>query len=589
MHTQLASWIDEIATLTQPNSIYICDGSEDEYNKLCIELVKKKTFIKLSEKKKPNSFLARSDPRDVARVEDRTFICSRTADAAGPTNNWVDPSEMKNRLTSLYKGSMRGRVLYVIPYSMGPVGSEISHTGIQITDSPYVVVNMRIMSRMGRKVLDALQDDFVRCLHSVGYPLQNREDIPWPCDPSNVHIAHFPETREIWSYGSGYGGNALLGKKCFALRIASSMARTEGWLAEHMLIIGVTNPQGKKKYFAAAFPSACGKTNMAMLTPTLPGWKVECVGDDIAWMKLGKDGQLYAINPENGFFGVASGTSQFSNPNALATCAKNSLFTNTALTDEGDVWWEKLSDPPAHLIDWKGENWTPEKKNVAAHPNSRFTAPLKQCPVLDPSWDDVKGVPISAIIFGGRRMDTIPLVTEALSWEHGVMMGASLSSQMTAAAVGTVGTLRHDPFAMLPFCGYHMGEYFSHWLTFANRTEREKLPKIFTVNWFLKDEQDQFIWPGYGDNIRVLKWIFGRLDNTLEARKYPIGLLPYAKDLDRNGLSLSDATLNRLLNVDHQKWREEIKELESYFQKFTSHLPEIFFTQLQNIKAGLNE
>lgn len=585
---KLSSWIEEMRLLTLPDRVHICDGSLEESQKLALELVKKKTFIQLSESKRPNCFLARSDPRDVARVEDRTFICSQTANEAGPTNNWVDPVEMKNRLLSLFRGSMKGRVMYVIPFSMGPIGSEIAHIGVQITDSPYVVVNMRIMTRMGKKVLEQLQEkEFVRCMHSVGYPLEGREDIPWPCDPKNTHIVHFPENSEIWSYGSGYGGNALLGKKCFALRIASCMASKEGWLAEHMLIIGITNPEGKKRYFAAAFPSACGKTNMAMLQSSLPGWKVECVGDDIAWMKIGKDGKLHAINPEFGFFGVAPGTSKSSNPNALATCEKNSIFTNTALTDDFDVWWEKLSQPPAHLIDWKGEHWTPLSTTVAAHPNSRFTAPLEQCPVLDSSWDDPRGVPISAIIFGGRRIDTIPLVMEAPSWERGVLMGASLSSQMTAAAEGTIGTLRHDPFAMLPFCGYHMGDYFSHWLSFTELTDRDQLPRIYTVNWFLKDQQDQFIWPGFGDNIRVLKWIFERLENQVKAQEHAVGLLPFVKDIDRTALSLSDEKMQQLLHIDSSKWKEEVQKLETYFQKFSPRLPVIFTEQLRKIKNGL--
>lgn len=581
---KLSAWVEEIEQLTEPDSIHICDGSKEESLQLSLDLVKKKTFISL---KRENCFLARSDPRDVARVEERTFICSQTKEEAGPTNHWVDPKEMKKKLTFLFQGSMKGRTLYVIPFSMGPIGSEIAHIGVQITDSPYVVINMQIMTRMGKEVLEQLKEkEFVKCLHSVGYPLNNRVDIPWPCDPENVHIAHFPETREVWSYGSGYGGNALLGKKCFALRIASSMAKQEGWLAEHMLIVGVTNPEGKKRYFAAAFPSACGKTNMAMLTSTLPNWKVECVGDDIAWMKIGADGKLYAINPEFGFFGVAPGTSISSNPNALKCCEKNTIFTNTALTEDFDVWWEKLSDPPSHLIDWKGEDWTPAKKKPAAHPNSRFTAPLQQCPVLDPAWNDPQGVPISGIIFGGRRKDTIPLVMEASSWEHGVLMGASLSSETTAAAEGPTGALRHDPFAMLPFCGYNMGDYFSHWLSFINLTDPKNLPRIYTVNWFLKDAQDQFIWPGYGDNIRVLKWIFDRLENKVGAEKHIVGLLPHAKDLDCHSL-LSSEKIQSLLHIDPSKWKEEIEKLELYFQKFGSSLPSIFSKQLEQMKTNL--
>lgn len=587
---QLKLWIEEMRALCVPDQIHICDGSQEENDYLCHLLVQNKTFIPLSPLKKPHSFLSRSDPRDVARVENKTFICTESQEEAGPTNNWQHPREMLQKLQALFKGSMKGRTMYVIPFCMGPLESPLSHMGVEITDSAYVVVNMRIMTRIGQKVLDVLgEKDFVKCLHSVGRPLTSGEkDVPWPCNVENTHIAHFPQNKEIWSFGSGYGGNALLGKKCFALRIASCMAQRDQWLAEHMLIIGVTNPQGHKKYMAAAFPSACGKTNMAMLQATLPGWKVECVGDDIAWMKRGEDGGLYAINPEAGIFGVAPGTSMRSNQNAMLTCSKNTIFTNVALTDDGDVWWEKMTEEkPAHLIDWLGKEWTPEIVEPAAHPNSRFTSPLSQCPALDSAWTDPKGVPISAIIFGGRRADTIPLVREAKNWEQGVLMGTSLSSERTAAAEGQAGTVRHDPFAMLPFCGYNMGDYFSHWLAMKNVIAPSKLPRIFSVNWFQKDHKGHFLWPGFGENIRVLKWIFERTENILGTEESPIGLLPKINDIDIRGLEISDEHMKQLLFIDRNKWLHEIEDMENYLSQFKERLPEILIKQLLHTKGLL--
>ena len=591
-HERLLSWVREVAELTTPDEVVWVDGSDEEWKRLTDQLVEAGTFTRLA--KKPNSFWAASDPDDVARVEQRTFICSADPDDAGPTNNWMDPAEMKSTMTELYRGSMRGRTMYVIPFCMGPLTAENPMLGLQITDSAYVVVSMRIMTRMGTRALEAFtapdgsERDFVPCLHSLGAPLDpGQDDVPWPCNETK-YISQFPETREIWSYGSGYGGNALLGKKCYSLRIASVKGRDEGWLAEHMLILKLISPEKKVYYVAAAFPSACGKTNLAMLEPTIPGWKVETLGDDIAWMRFGDDGRLYAVNPEAGFFGVAPGTDYHTNPNAMRTIEKgNSIFTNVALTDDGDIWWEGMGEPPAHLTSWKKRDWTPDSDEKSAHPNSRYCTPMSQCPILAPEWDDPKGVPISAIFFGGRRADTIPLVTESRDWMHGTFMGATLSSETTAAAKGKVGVVRRDPKAMLPFIGYHAGDYFQHWIDTGKRADADKLPKIFYVNWFRRGDDKRFLWPGFGENSRVLKWAVERLEGKAAAVETPIGYVPTADDLDLSGLDASKEDIESALEFNPDEWRAEAPLIEEWFEKIGEKLPTLLRAELDALKTRL--
>jgi phosphoenolpyruvate carboxykinase (GTP) len=596
-HQGILDWVAEIAALTEPDRVHWCTGSDEEWTELTDSLVASGTFTRLNPEKKPNSFHAASDPTDVARVEDRTFICSVEEKDCGPTNNWMDPEEMKGVMRDLYRGCMQGRTMYVIPFVMGHLEAENPMFGVEITDSAYVVASMRVMARMGTNVLRRMEEigeggaPFVPALHSVGMPLaEGQADVPWPCNDTK-YIVHFPEERAIWSYGSGYGGNALLGKKCYALRIASVMARDEGWLAEHMLILKLTSPQGVTKYVAAAFPSACGKTNLAMLAPTIPGWKVETLGDDIAWMRIGADGRLYAVNPEFGFFGVAPGTNEKTNPNAMRTIERgNSVFTNVALTDDGDIWWEGMENTPAHATSWKGEDWTPDSDELSSHPNSRYCTPIKQCPILAPEYDDPDGVPIDAILFGGRRKTTIPLVTEARDWTHGTFMGATLSSETTAAAVGQVGVVRRDPMAMLPFIGYHAGDYFNHWITVGKDNDATKLPRIFYVNWFRRDRTSPdggFLWPGFGENSRVLKWVVERLEGTAEAVETPIGYVPTPDSLDTDGLDMSTEALQQALAVDDEEWKAEIPQITEWFHKFGDRLPAVLWTELDGLKARL--
>ncbi len=576
-NSQLAEWVRSMALMCRPDRVHWCDGSQEEYDSLCELMVRSGTFIRLNIELRPNSFLARSDPLDVARVEERTFICSKRKDDAGPTNNWRDPEEMRSKLTSLYKDCMVGRTMYVLPFSMGPIGSKMGMTGVELTDSPYVVCNMRIMTRMGKAVLDSMgqEGSFVPCLHSVGMPLKDgMKDVPWPCNNAEKYIVHFPEDREIWSYGSGYGGNALLGKKCLSLRIASVIARDEGWLAEHMLIVGITPPEGEKVYFAGAFPSACGKTNLALMVPELPGWKVTLIGDDIAWMRFNSDGKLHALNPEHGLFGVAPGTSIHTNPNAMEACAKDSIFTNVALTPEGDVWWEGMTeDPPMKLTDWKGEAWVPKCGRPAAHPNSRYTTPVQRVSVLDPLYEDPEGVPISGILLGGRRKKTVPLVVQAFDWDHGVFLGSIMGSERTSAADGRQGALQRDPFAMLPFCGYNMGHYLAHWIKVKEGGTKKDLPKVFMVNWFRRSTDGSCLWPGFGENIRVLKWAFERTQGRCGAVRTPIGDLPCPGDLDIEGLGLSDDIMVELFKVDRDEWLEEAKSIRRLYEDLSDHIP----------------
>ena len=591
-HKKLIAWVEEIARLTTPDRIHWCDGSDEEYDQLCQLLVDAGTFTRLSPTKRPNSYYATSDPSDVARVEDRTFICSKEERDAGPTNNWRDPGEMRDVLKDLFEGSMKGRTMYVVPFSMGPLGSNISHIGVEVTDSAYVALNMKVMTRMGTGALEVLGDDgeFVPCLHSVGMPLEEGQvDVKWPCNSTDKYIVHFPETREIISYGSGYGGNALLGKKCFALRIASVLARDDGWLAEHMLVLKLTNPAGESRYVTGAFPSACGKTNLAMLVPTLPGWKVETVGDDICWMKPDAEGRLRAINPEAGFFGVAPGTNMQTNPNAMLSVEANTIFTNTAITPDGDIWWEGMGEPPEGLIDWKGQLWSKELGTPAAHPNSRFTAPASQDPAIAAEWEDPAGVPIDAVLFGGRRASVIPLISQSRDWAHGVFLGSILSSETTAAATGTVGKLRRDPFAMLPFCGYNMADYFGHWLSFSDRFDEATLPKIFYVNWFRKGDDGRWLWPGYGENSRVLEWVFERSAGRGDAVETPIGFVPSTTALNVEGLNVTEVDLTELLTVNHDEWRDEVPRIREHYATFGDDLPKKLIQEIDRLEASLAE